>query len=244
MATTDDIPARPRFHARDVPTLATSVQREIERMILAGEVASGARLSESALAQAMGVSRGPVREAMRGLAQIGLVEVVANKGVVVRAVSADEAVHLYDLRAGIFGVACEAVAARGEAEAVADLRAVQDELAAAVAAGDRERYYAANIRFHRRILELSGNTPAREAYERVVAKMHLFRRRGLAGLVNMQASLAEHQAIIDAIAAGDEEAAGAAGRRHVRQGRERFRRSLAAGESGQTNDKIEPHVWA
>jgi DNA-binding GntR family transcriptional regulator len=244
MSPTDDTPATPRFHARDVPTLATSVQREIERMILAGEVAAGARLSESALAQAMGVSRGPVREAMRGLAQLGLVDVVANKGVVVRAVSAEEALDLYELRAGIFGVACEAVAARAESAAVAELRAVQAELAAAVEAGDRDGYYAANIRFHRRILELSGNRPAREAYERVVASMHLFRRRGLARVMNMQASLAEHQTIIDAVAAGDAEAAGAAGRRHVRSGRDRFRRSLAENEDATNNDEIEPAMWA
>jgi DNA-binding GntR family transcriptional regulator len=192
----------------------------------------------------MGVSRGPVREAIRGLAQLGLVEVAANKGVVVRAVSADEAVHLYDLRAGIFGVACEAVAARGEVGAAAALQAVQDELAAAVAAGDRDGYYAANLRFHRRILELSGNAPARAAYERVVASMHLFRRRGLAGMTNMQASLGEHQTIIDAIGAGDEEAAGAAGRRHVRNGKERFERSLAEAAGEASTDEIELHVWA
>jgi len=217
---------KPRFHARDLPTLATSVQRELERMILDGELTAGERLTESTLADAMGVSRGPVREALRGLAQFGLVDVVANRGVVVRSVDTGEALDLYDLRSGIFGVACEAVARRGDPAAVDELRAIQAELAAAMRATDRDAYYAANIRFHRRLLELSGNRAAREAYERVVASMHLFRRRGLAAAVNMQASFAEHEAIVAAIAAGDPDAAGAAGRAHVRSGKGRFRRSL------------------
>lgn len=97
---------REPFHARKVETLAVSVQREIERQILSGELKAGQRLSESALAESLGLSRGPVREAMRGLKEVGLVDLIPNKGVVIREISVEEAAELYDLRASLFGFVC------------------------------------------------------------------------------------------------------------------------------------------
>ena len=80
--------AAARFDARNIQTLTGAVQQEIERRILTGEIAAGARLSEVALATSLGVSRGPIREALRGLAEAGLVDSIANRGVVVRKIAA------------------------------------------------------------------------------------------------------------------------------------------------------------
>ena len=80
-------------------SLTTVVQGEIERMILAGELAPGAKLTEAALADRLGVSRGPMREAFRMLEEAGLVRTEKNRGVFVRDIPIDEAIEIFDLRA-------------------------------------------------------------------------------------------------------------------------------------------------
>lgn len=214
------------FHASRVQSLTVLVQREIERQILAGELDAGERLSESALAHGMGVSRGPVREAMRGLQQAGLVDIVANKGVVVRKIGYAEAVDLYDLRGTLFGFMCETLARRRTRPQCEDLRRRLDEMAGAIRADDKDRYYRLNIDFHGAIVEFCGNRRARAVYEGIVKEMHLFRRRGLSRVENMEASMHEHEAIVETIVAGDPESARRAGTTHLRNGRDRFLASL------------------
>ncbi|HEX5079568.1 MAG TPA: FCD domain-containing protein [Geminicoccaceae bacterium] len=211
-----------RFDARNIETLTNAVQREIERRILTGEIAAGARLTEAALAEELGVSRGPVREAIRGLIQAGLVDSVANRGGVVRKIGLEEALDLYELRAVLFAFACELVAKRRTAEQLAALEAALEDMAAAVAARDKERYYQLNLAFHAKLMEFCGNRRLRADYEGVIKEMHLFRRRSLSQVSRINASLAEHRTIVAAIRAGDARKAFQAGREHVQHGRERF----------------------
>ena len=82
-------------------SLTTVVQQEIERAILVGEFAPGSKLIEAALADKLGVSRGPVREAFRMLEEAGLVRNEKNRGVFVRDIPIEEAVEIFDLRAAM-----------------------------------------------------------------------------------------------------------------------------------------------
>src|SRR5215207_4372024 len=82
-------------------SLTTVVQQEIERAILQGEYEPGSKLIEAALADKMGVSRGPVREAFRMLEEAGLVRNEKNRGVFVRDIPIGEAVEIFDLRAAM-----------------------------------------------------------------------------------------------------------------------------------------------
>lgn len=214
------------FHASNVQTLTVLVQREIERRILTGVLSAGERLSESALAADMGVSRGPVREAMRGLQQAGLVEIVANKGVIVRKIGYDEAVNLYDLRGSLFGFMCETLAKRRNDDQCSVLKDKLEEMAAAIRGDDKEAYFRGNLDFHAAIVEFCGNRRARAVYEGIAKEMHLFRRRGLSRIENMEASMEEHEAIVAAIVAGRAESARKAGVKHLRNGRDRFLASL------------------
>src|SRR5437764_7733 len=81
-------------------SLPALVQKEIERMILAGDFAAGAKLNEVAVAALLGVSRGPVREAFRALEESGLVRLEKNRGVFVRQISVEDADEIYEVRAG------------------------------------------------------------------------------------------------------------------------------------------------
>src|SRR3989449_11056532 len=82
-------------------SLPMLVQKELERMILAGEIAVGAKLNEVALAERLGVSRGPVREAFRALEESGLVDLEKNRGVFVRQLSVEEGDGIYEMRAAV-----------------------------------------------------------------------------------------------------------------------------------------------
>ena len=85
-------------------SLVTLAQQELERRILSGEIASGAKLNEADMASLLGVSRGPVREAFRALSQAGLVRMEKNRGVFVRQVSIEEANEFYEVRAALEGL--------------------------------------------------------------------------------------------------------------------------------------------
>ena len=84
-------------------SLPSLVQQEIEALILEGQLSPGAKLSEMHLAQRFGVSRGPVREAFRGLEEKALVRVEKNRGVYVRKISLEEAEQIYDVRLALEG---------------------------------------------------------------------------------------------------------------------------------------------
>ena len=84
-------------------SLATLAQQELERRIISGEIAAGTKLNEVEVAAALGVSRGPVREAFSALSQAGLVRVEKNRGVFVRQVSLEEANEFYEVRAALEG---------------------------------------------------------------------------------------------------------------------------------------------
>lgn len=214
------------FHASNIQTLAMAVQREIERQILTGELKAGERLSESATAERLGISRGPVREAMRGLKESGLVDIIANKGVVVRKIGFEEALDLYDLRSAVFGLACASLARRRSEAHCAVLEENLRQMEEAYGRCDKDLYYRLNVEFHAHILDFCNNRRAKSVYESAVKEMHLFRRRGLSIVPNIEASLREHREILDAVATGDVEAARIVGTGHVLNGKARFADTL------------------
>jgi DNA-binding GntR family transcriptional regulator len=221
-------------------SLASLVAQEIERLILSGTLAAGERLNEQALAARLGVSRGPVREAVRGLERTGLVVAVRNQGVYVRQVSAEEALEIYDLRAAITGLACARLAAGATAAQLAALRDLVRRMEGAHKADDPAAYYALNLEFHAALLAEGGGPRARRLYEELGNELHLYRRRALVQPENMRESNAEHAAILRAIAASDAPAARAAGEAHIAGGKRRFqatdtsapRQAAGTGESG------------
>lgn len=211
-------------------TLAGEVRSEIERMIVDGELAAGDKMNELALSNVMGVSRGTVREAIRSLADSGLIDLVANRGAFVHETTLAEVRNLYDLRGAVFAMACSATARRVAEGAVGDLpkRLARniDAMHSALAKEDTARYYTLNIEFHDMLLEGANNPKAKMIYDNLVKEMHLFRRRGLSIVNNLARSLEEHIVISDAVIAGDPEAARAAAHVHITSGFARYMQML------------------
>lgn len=207
-------------------TLATEVRAELERMIAAGELVAGEKLNEAVLANAMGVSRGTVREAIRSLADSGLIDLVANRGAFVHRTTLEEVRNLYELRGAIFAMACAAAARRvragGEGDLIGRLRRNLEAMEGVRDRDDRAAYYELNIAFHDMLLQAARNPKAKTMYDNLVREMHLFRRRGLSIATNIAQSLAEHGAIFAAVEAGDPDGAQKAAQEHIVAGFGRY----------------------
>ena len=211
-------------------TLAASVRSEIERQILSGDLQAGEKLNEVALAERLDVSRGTVREAIRTLAESGLIDLLANRGAFVRSLTVEEIRNLYHLRGAVFAMACAAVAERAKAEPIGHvldaLNANLNAMRVAYHDDDRAAYYELNIAFHALLMGEAQNPRAKAVYEGLVKEMHLFRRRGLSVSPNIARSIEEHAAIVDAVAQADIDGARQAAQHHIDEGLKRFLKTL------------------
>ena len=202
-------------------SLANVVQQEIERAILAGEYAPGSKLIEATLAQKMGVSRGPVREAFRMLEEAGLVRTEKNRGVFVRDIPIDEAVEIFDLRAAMDELVGRQLAANITTAQLKEIRGLVEAMEKAVKAEDAYHYHLLNLQFHDRLVEMVGNRKLTAIYRKLIKELSLFRRLNLADGWLLPISANEHRQILKAISAGDADAAGRAMFQHVMDSKER-----------------------
>ncbi|MBP0594447.1 phosphonate utilization associated transcriptional regulator [Paraburkholderia sp. LEh10] len=218
-------------------SLTALVRDEIERNIVDGMLAPGDKLNEAEWAARLQVSRGPVREAFRALEQAGLVRNEKNRGVFVRTVSLDEADEIYAVRAVLEEAACRMLATRIDAAQLAALRAHVDAMRAARDAGDHGAYARANVAFHDAIVASAGNGKLYETYSRLVGELSLFRRTALSVRADaMERSLAEHRAILSALAARDADEAARQMLAHVDGGRQRVHEAGEPRAPNQTDD--------
>ncbi len=208
-------------------SLATLAQRELERQIISGEIAVGTKLNEADIAGSLGVSRGPVREAFRALDQAGLVRVEKNRGVFVRQVSLAEANEIYEVRAALEGLIGRLAAKRIDAEQIEQLRAVVKKMAALDRTRKAEAYFALNVEFHELLARAARNQALLNHYRRVVNELDLYRRETISRSTdNIPVSTREHEAIVTAVAQGDEKLAERLMTEHVLQSRERLHSAL------------------
>lgn len=218
-------PARPAPHPTiallQTSSLASVAQGELERMILGGELAPGAKLTEMALAARLGISRGPLREAFRMLEEAGLVRTEKNRGVFVRDIPIEEAIEIFDLRAAMEELVGRRLAESIGAAQLKQVRAMVDAMERAVKAADARGYHLLNLQFHERLVEMAGNRKLTAIYRKLIKELSLFRRLNLADGWLMPVSASEHRSIVKAIASGDAEAAGRAMFAHVMESKER-----------------------
>lgn len=202
-------------------SLATVIQEKIERMILEGELVAGQRLNELALAQSLGVSRSPVREACRKLEQAGLVEIINNRGMFVRRVDLQQALDIYAIRGALAELSGQLIARHATPSDIDVLRRQVAQMEATAASGDATTYYRQNLAFHRQLVEYTRSPRLLELFLGTDKELHLYRQRSLVQPSGMNVSNQEHRAIVEAVASGDEAEAGQAFRRHVLNGRQR-----------------------
>ncbi len=208
--------------ARRSQTLTSIVREAIEDMIISGELAEGDRVNESALAARLQVSRGPIREAVRGLDQAGLLRNVTNQGAFVRELSLEEIRDLYDIRVALGGLVGRLFVERAtdaDMDALSALVAAMDEVAHA---DDVDRYYKLNIEFHDHLVAGTRNDALYDMYQTIIKRLHIARRRGLIRRGNLHVSNAEHALIIRAAKRRDAAGAAEAISTHIANGWKRF----------------------
>ncbi|HVZ46997.1 MAG TPA: phosphonate utilization associated transcriptional regulator [Ramlibacter sp.] len=202
-------------------SLASVVQQEVERAILEGEYGPGDKITEALVAQKLGVSRGPVREAFRMLEEAGLVRTEKNRGVFVRDIPLEEALEIYDLRAAMDELVGRQLAEKITPAQLKEVRGLLDAMEKAARGEDARQYHLLNLRFHDRLVELAGNGKLVGFYRKLIKELSLFRRINLAGSPQLAQSASEHRQIVKAIASGDPDAAGRAMFQHAVGSRQR-----------------------
>jgi DNA-binding GntR family transcriptional regulator len=191
------------------------LRTQLRDAILRGTYAPRQRLIEAELAEEYDASRFVVRNALIQLAADGLVELQPNRGARVREISVEEAVEITEIRQSVEGLVAARAAANITDDEVTELRALGDELTAAVEQGELLRYSELNGTLHSRLRVIAHHSTATRIIEQLNGQMvrHQFRLSLLPGRPGV--SLPEHLAIVDAVCARDPEAARKAMMEHV-----------------------------
>jgi DNA-binding GntR family transcriptional regulator len=194
----------------------------LRQRILDNEFAPGTQILEQSLADRIGISRTPVREALIQLQQDGLVEIVPRHGVRILPLSPDDMREIYEVLTNLEPMAAEELARRKPSPAVmAPLIEACDAMEAAVAAGDRDSWAKADEKFHLALLDLCGNRRLAGIVMTMWDQAHRARMFTLKLRPLPVDSTREHRAALDAILAGDSDRARGLYRAHrARGGRE------------------------
>ena len=191
------------------------VAEQLEALVLSGELLPGARLDERALAQRFGVSRTPVREALRQLASGGLIELRPNRGAFVAEVTAERLEEMFVAMAEM-----EATCARLAAMSMTPierrgLQRLHERMGALAETGDVEGFRLANETFHALIYAGAHNSLLEEATTSLRRRVAAYRRAQFRTAGRLPHSHAEHDAVVKAVLAGEPARAHAAMLQHV-----------------------------
>ncbi|MDP3084046.1 MAG: GntR family transcriptional regulator [Rubrivivax sp.] len=185
--------------------LYQDVAERLRQQIFARELEPGSWIDELKLCGEYGISRTPMREALKVLAVEGLVTMKVRRGAYVTEMSRDDVAQVYHLLALLESDAAATVAREAGAEQRAELQRVHDQLEELV--GQRDAFFAANEHFHMILLQIAGNRWATQTAIDLRKVMKLNRHHSLFKQGRLAESLAEHRAVLAAILAGDAEAA-------------------------------------
>lgn len=197
-------------------TLWQRVYGHLRGEILDGRLEPGTELAEVGLSEQLGVSRGPIREAIGRLAAEGLVTVRPRRGAVVRSLSKEEFLELYQVREALEAMAVKLAVPRLTPEQFEQLTALNDAMAGHAQHGEVGQFFDVNLAFHERLLEACGNAKLQELYRQLLGQLGRYRMRSLTLRGNLQRSVSEHAAILRAAKRGDAERAAQLMSEHIR----------------------------
>lgn len=193
-------PQRPPLRQR--LTVAGFAEQELRSLVLSGQLAPGQRLNEVAIAETMGTSRGPLREAIQRLASEGLLVMVAHKGAYVRSLNEHELRQLYELRIAIETYAVRLGAERGTAEQHAELRSLLDRTLGVLDSG-ANAHYPADLDMHEQLVSMAQNPALLRTMQETHAKIHLARARSAFDPDRARIAYKEHEQIAKHVIAGE-----------------------------------------
>lgn len=199
-------------------SIHTQVTNVLRNAIVTGELELGEKLSETALAQKLGVSRTPVREALKQLQQEGLVEIISRVGTCVTKPTEKEILELFILKESMEGLAAGLMAERGDIPEQTELHKALENMNEAVRNGNIDSYVEANDRFHDAILKGSGNSKLLYHFNLLINQLPYkrFVYITLRQPDRLEKSIEEHREIVKAIQRQDSQRAEQLMREHVK----------------------------
>jgi DNA-binding GntR family transcriptional regulator len=202
--------------------LVDTVYERLREAILDGKLEPGQKLSVPALAQTLGVSRSPIVAAVQRLIQDGLAVEEPRKGAVVTLISVPELIRLYEIREVLEGLSARLAADRATPTMVLEMSAVLNRHEAAVFSDDQTSRQIENVNFHRLIREAAAHPELVRWLEAIQSQVKLAMRRTGVYMDDVELTVREHRAILDAIQSRDGDAAERAARIHIRRVREKL----------------------
>lgn len=183
--------------------LHQEVAVRLRQRIVEGQLAPGAKLNERELAQALNVSRTPLREAIKMLAAEGLVELLPNRGAVVAQMSEQDVSDTFEVIAGLEGQSGELAAQRISETELAEIRALHFEMMAAWTRRDLPTYYRINAQIHTLINAAARNPVLAQTWRNVNARLQALRFRSNFDEAKWKRAVKEHERMVELLAARD-----------------------------------------
>jgi DNA-binding GntR family transcriptional regulator len=203
---------------RRAPAMRERIHERLRSAILAGEIAAGTPMIEAEVAERLGASRTPVREALRRLEAEGLLEPRGGRGTVVRSVSPDEVSCIFEIREALEPLAARRAARRAGEGDVARLREIVERMRDAL--DDPAAMEKHDTAFHDAILRIADGERLKRMLTDLREELIVWRFRSLASAARRAETVAEHGRIVDAIEARDEALAARTSVSHVQRSRE------------------------
>lgn len=207
-------------------TLHDAVLNQIRDMIIDGTLGPGQRINEGQVGAALGVSRTPLREAIKTLASEGLVEILPAKGAIVRRFSETDIREILEVIKALEQTAARLLCRRGSEAAVAEVLTLHDEMMHHYAERNRLAYFKLNQSIHSAIVRGADNAVLAQTHEQLQARIKRIRFIGNQTPERWAAAVAEHEEMIVALRARDGEALAAVLGRHLDQTVDRVRDAL------------------
>ncbi|UWR80530.1 GntR family transcriptional regulator [Phaeobacter inhibens] len=182
-----------------MPRASDTLIEQLKHDIFSGLLKPGDQLEEADLAARFGVSRTPIREAIRSMVDCGLLETRPRKGAIVRVLTAKELNDLFEVAAELEGMACRLASDLLTRSGKKDIEAGLDLCRVAVEAEDIPAYAQANLAFHAAIHKASGNAWLVDQLDQIQARINVYRLMPYEVVGRLEKSLAEHRDISDAI---------------------------------------------
>ena len=183
--------------------LHVQVAERLRLLIDSGELAPGTRLNENELCQNMGVSRTPLREAIRSLATEGLVELQPNRGAIVSVVSQDDVTEILPIMASLEGLGGRLAAVQMQADQIKQIRQIHNQMVTHYQKNEVTEYFETNRLIHELITEGSGNQTLVDTINSLSAKVRRARFSAKMTRESWARAVSEHEEMITALEARD-----------------------------------------
>lgn len=181
------------------PILHDTVVDHLREMVVEGQLPAGSRINERELCETLGISRTPLREAVKVLAAEGLIDITPNRGASVAEMSLSDVLETFELMAGLESLSGELACERISDAELDELRALHDAMVECRKREDLSGYYNLNRQIHNLIIQATRNQMLRQVYETTNRRLHALRFRSNFDVQKWDRAIDEHEIILQAL---------------------------------------------